>query len=125
MISPAWLEPTQTMDKVIVISEHAKAGFINTVFGNQQGQQFKVTKPVEVVHLPYRNLNKKDLELNLKNDFNFLAVCQWGPRKNLEQTIIGFLEEFKNEQVGLVLKVNTANDSMIDKQTTEKDYKIF
>jgi hypothetical protein len=120
LISPAWLQPSQQMDKIIVISEHAKAGFVNTIFGNPQGEQFKVTTPVEVVHLPYRNNDKKPLDLVLKHDFNFLAVCQWGPRKNLEQTITGFLEEFKKEEVGLVLKVNTANDSIIDRGMTEK-----
>ena len=58
MISPAWLQPTQLMDKVVVISDHAKAGFINTIFGNDKGQQFKVTVPVETVHLPYRSIEK-------------------------------------------------------------------
>lgn len=120
LISPSWLQPSQQMDKIIVISEHAKAGFINTIFGNPQGQQFKVTVPVDVVHLPYRNSSKTTLELNLKHDFNFLAVCQWGPRKNLDQAIIGFLEEFRKEEVGLVLKVNTANDSIIDRNHTQK-----
>lgn len=120
LISPAWLQPCQQMDKIIVISEHAKAGFINTIFGNQQGQQFKVTTPIDVVHLPYRNTAKTALELDLKHDFNFLAICQWGPRKNLEQAITGFLEEFRNEEVGLVLKVNTVNDSYMDKTATDK-----
>ena len=27
---------------------------------------------------------------NLKTDFNFLTVAQWGPRKNLENTIKHF-----------------------------------
>jgi glycosyltransferase involved in cell wall biosynthesis len=120
IISPAWLEPSQQMDKIIVISNHAKAGFINTVFGDQTGQQYRVKTPVEVVHLPYRNVEKKDLDLQLKHDFNFLSVCQWGPRKNLDQTIIGFLEEFRNEEVGLVLKINTSNDSILDRGLTEK-----
>jgi hypothetical protein len=119
-ISPAWLQPTHLMDKIIVISEHAKASFLNSVFGNNLGQQFRVTTPIDVVHLPYRNLNKKEIELNLKYDFNFLAVCQWGPRKNLDQTITGFLEEFSNEEVGLLLKVNTANDSIVDREYTLK-----
>jgi glycosyltransferase involved in cell wall biosynthesis len=123
LISPAWLQPTQQMDKIIVISEHAKAGFINTIFGNPQGQQFKVTTPVEVVHLPYRNVAKKELNLHLKYDFNFLCVCQWGPRKNLDQAIVGFLQEFKNEEVGLLLKINTVNDSIIDRNLTEKRLK--
>lgn len=120
MISPAWLQPSQQMDKIVVISEHAKSGFMNTLFGNQQGQQFRVTTPVEVVHLPYRNAPKKDLNLSLKYDFNFLAVCQWGPRKNLDQTILGFLEEFGNEEVGLLLKVNTSNDSIMDRNLTDR-----
>lgn len=120
LISPAWLQPSQQMDKIIVISEHAKAGFINTIFGNPQGQQFKVTVPVDVVHLPYRNSSKTDLQLNLKHDFNFLSVCQWGPRKNLDQAILGFLEEFRKEEIGLVLKINTANDSIIDRNHTQK-----
>jgi hypothetical protein len=119
-ISPAWLEPSQQMDKIIVISEHAKNSFVNTVFGNNEGKQFKVTVPVEVVHLPYKNVEKKSLELSLKHDFNFLAICQWGPRKNLDQTIIGFLEEFRSEEVGLLLKINTANDSIMDRTFTKK-----
>ena len=121
LISPAWLEPSNAMDKIIVISEHAKSGFVNTLFGNNEGNKFKITTPVEVVHFPVKEIKAtKEFDLNLKNDFNFLAVCQWGARKNLEQTIIGFLEEFGNEEVGLVLKVNTINDSTIDKNTCEK-----
>jgi hypothetical protein len=123
LISPAWFQPSQIMDKIIVISEHAKKGFIDTVFGDNSGKQYKVTAPVEVVHLPFREQKVKDLDLELKNDFNFLCVCQWSPRKNLEQTIIGFLEEFKNDEVGLVLKINTANDSTIDRSITEKRLK--
>lgn len=123
MISPAWLEPSEAMDKIIVISEHAKAGFVNTTFGNKQGQVFKINKPIDVIHLPFRNIASEDFELKLKYDFNFLSVCQWGVRKNLEQTIVGFIEEFKNEEVGLVLKVNNVNDSNIDKEFTEKRLK--
>jgi len=119
MISPAWLEPSQQMDKIIVISEHAKSGFVNTVFGNQHGQQFRVTAPIDVVHLPFRKVEQKQLDLNLKHDFNFLSVCQWSARKNLDQTILGFLEEFRNEEVGLLLKINTANDSIIDRHMTQ------
>lgn len=122
-ISPAWLEPTQNMQKVIVISEHAKSGFINSVFANQQGQQFKISTPIEVVHLPFREIKTSNLSLPLKHDFNFLSICQWGPRKNLEQTIVGFLEEFQNEDIGLVLKINMSNDSNIDKDIVNNKLK--
>lgn len=119
MISPAWLEASQKMDKIIVISEHAKKGFVDTIFGDDKGNRFKVTTPVEVCHFPVRDHQEVSIELDLKNDFNFLSVCQWSPRKNLEQTIINFIEEFKNEEVGLVLKINTANDSILDNDFTE------
>lgn len=119
MISPAWLEASQKMDKIIVISEHAKKGFVDTIFGDDKGNRFRVTTPVEVCHFPVRDHQEVSIELDLKNDFNFLSVCQWSPRKNLEQTIINFIEEFKNEEVGLVLKINTANDSILDNDFTE------
>lgn len=122
-ISPAWLQPSQQMDKIIVISEHAKSGFINTVFGDAGGNQFRVTTPVEVCHFPVKNVGQANLNLDLKHDFNFLSVCQWGPRKNVEQTIVNFVQEFANEEVGLVLKVNTANDSIMDKELTESKLK--
>ena len=119
MISHAWYEPSQMMDKIVVISEHAKSGFVNALFADQLNNRFKVTTPVEVCHFPVKNFESKELDLNLKHDFNFLTVCQWSPRKNLEQTISAFVEEFKNDEVGLVLKINTANDSLIDKDFTQ------
>jgi len=123
LISPAWLQPSQQMDKIIVISEHAKSGFLNSIFGDDNGNQYKVTTPVEVCHFPVRDYEDVNLNLDLKHDFNYLTVCQWSPRKNVEQTIINFIEEFKNEEVGLILKVNTANDSMLDKDFTENRLK--
>lgn len=119
MISPAWFEPSMGMNKIIVISNHAKSGFDFTVFGDQAGNQFKVATQVDVCHFPVRDYEPVDLNIELKHDFNFLAVCQWSARKNLEQTIIGFIEEFKNEEVGLVLKINTSNDSLLDREHTE------
>lgn len=120
-ISPAWLQPSQQMDKIIVISEHAKSGFVNTIFGDQKGTQYKVSTPVEVCHFPVKNTKNVELDIDFKHDFNFLAVCQWGARKNLEQTIVSFLEEFNNEEVGLVLKVNIVNNSNMDRFSVEEN----
>lgn len=125
MVSPAWLEPSQQMDKIIVISEHAKNSIINTVFGDQSGNNFRITTPVEVCHFPVREFPEVPLELELKDDFNFLTVCQWSARKNLEQTIINFVEEFKNDNVGLVLKINSVNDSLIDQGATEEKLRLL
>lgn len=115
IISPAWLEPSNQMDKIITISEHSKNTFINTIFGDQAGNKFSVTAPIEVVPFPVRHVKSGNLELELKTDFNFLCVNQWGPRKNIEFLISNFIDEFRNENVGLVLKTNTANDSTIDR----------
>jgi glycosyltransferase involved in cell wall biosynthesis len=127
-VSPAWLMPSLQMDKIIVISEHAKSGFVNAEFLDPnanagRGVKYKITTPIEVCHFPVKDHVIEKLNLDLKDDFNFLTVCQWGPRKNLEQTIINFIEEFKNEEVGLVLKINIANDSLLDKDTTEGNLK--
>lgn len=116
IISPAWLQPSMIMNKIIVISEHAKSSFINSIFNDNKGNHYKVTTPVEVCHFPVRDYEKVNLDIALKHDFNFLSVCQWGPRKNLEQTIIAFIEEFKDESVGLVLKINIVNDSLLDRE---------
>ena len=47
-----------------------------------------------------------------------------GPRENIPNTVYWFIDEFHNEEVGLVLKVNTANCSadFIRTKTTLKDY---
>jgi hypothetical protein len=122
-ISPTWYETSMQMDKIIVISEHAKKGFTDTVFGDNNGNQLRVTVPVEVVHFPVKEYDNVDLNLELDYDFNFLSVCQWGPRKNLEQTILNFIEEFKDEEVGLVLKVNTVADSITDRELCDSRLK--
>jgi glycosyltransferase involved in cell wall biosynthesis len=119
-ISPAWLEPSQQMDKIIVISEHAKNVFLNTAFQDDKGNQFKVTTPIEVVHFPWKQLEDAQIDLELPCDFNFLTVNQWGPRKNIEGLISAFIDEFRNEEVGLVVKTNRANDSTTDKLFIEK-----
>jgi glycosyltransferase involved in cell wall biosynthesis len=115
-ISPAWLQPSMQMDKIIVISEHAKSSFANTVFSDNTGKNFKVTTPVDVVHFPDRKIKPKQLDLQLDYDFNFLLMAQISPRKNVEQAIKDFITEFRNEEVGLVLKVNAANDSTLDRE---------
>ena len=126
LIAPAWLEPSLLMNKIITISEHSKRGFMDTVFNDQSGKTYKVTTPVDVVHFPIKTFqSEEELGLNLTTDFNFLAVAQWGPRKNIEQLISAFVEEFKNENVGLILKTNNANDSIIDKCQIEERLSIM
>ena len=123
-IAPGWIEKSHLMDKIIVISNHAKYGFDNTSYhatNNQTGQNFllKNSTPVEVVNYPVRHYEAADLDLNLETDFNFLTVSQWGPRKNLENTIVGFVEEFIDQEVGLIVKTSHRNNSLGDRRFTE------
>jgi hypothetical protein len=61
--------------------------------------------------------------LKFNHDFNFLCVAQWGPRKNIENTIKYFLNEFEGDDVGLVLKVSIKDGSTIDFYETKKKIK--
>ena len=122
-ISPHWIQPSNQMDKIIVVSNFAKKGFENgvyTVTNQQTGQQvpnFKVTVPIEVVNYPVRQYEPKQLNLELTTNFNFLTVAQIGPRKNLGNTIQWFLEEFKNDSnAGLICKTHMAGASQIDRE---------
>jgi len=125
-ISPAWFEPLQMMDKVIVPSTHAKNTIVDTLFSNQQGQQFKVTTPVEVVSFPHKEVEAEPLELNLTTSKNFLAIAQVSPRKNIDALVDTYFKTFKdNSDVGLVMKVNLANDSQIDKEEARKRIKTY
>ena len=104
-IAPVWVEKSLHMDKIIVVSEHAKFGFDNTEYeatNNATGDEFmaKSCCPIEVVHYPVKNIEPADIELKLESDFNFLAVGTWIVRKNLENTVKWFVEEFY-EQKGL------------------------
>jgi glycosyltransferase involved in cell wall biosynthesis len=51
-------------------------------------------------------------------------MAQWGPRKNLPNTIAWFCQEFHNdENVGLVVKTFAKGNSQIDKDFLEKALK--
>ena len=122
-ISRKWIEKSQIMDKIIVVSEHAKKGFTDSKYDvvdaqtNREVKGWKCQVPVEVVHYPVKSLEKTELDLNLEHDFNFLVVAQWGPRKNLKNTVKWFMDEFKNDEVGLVVKTNLAKNCKFDRIT--------
>ena len=127
-IAPQWVEKSYLMDKIIVVSEHAKHGFAETMYemvNNQTGQKqpVKAKGPIAVVNYPYRPCEPSDIDLELKHDFNFLAISQWSPRKNFENTIRWFIEEFYDQEVGLVVKSSTANNSNNDYQFTRNRIK--
>ena len=126
-VAPEWIDIcNRECDKIITVSQHSKEVFENTTWKarDQFGRELdlKLNVPVEVVGYPIKQFKEFDNHkewLPLDYDFNFLCVAQWGPRKNLHSTIKWFLEEFKNDNVGLVCKVNHTNNSVIDRAICE------
>ena len=122
-VSPQWIEKSWGVDKIITISEHSKNTFENTSYqatNNQTGEKFtaKCTTPIEIVHYPAKVQEKKTLDMDFDYDFNFLTVAQWGPRKNLENTVKWFMDEFKDKEVGLIVKTNFAKNCLLDRRLT-------
>ena len=125
-IAPEWIEKCNIMDKIIVISNHAKNSMVKTVYevidkntkavvGNAS-----VQTPVQFVGYPAKQIDKEDIELELETDFNFLTVSQWGPRKNMGNTISWFVENFKdNPNVGLIVKGFIKNNATSDRIRSE------
>lgn len=124
--SPQWLPKCNDMDKVLVVSNHAKSSIIETVAiakNNTTGEElpYRCEKPIEVV---WENTEKKEQQeipgFNLDFDNNFLVVSQLGPRKNFENTICWFVEEFIDQEVGLIVKTNFKGNSIADFVQVEK-----
>ena len=131
-IAPVWIQKINEMvDKVIVVSNHSKKVLEQTTYDvkDQHGNDIPgwgVQVPVESVNYPVRASEAEEIELNLETDNNFLVISQWGPRKNLENTIKWFVEKFKDDDtVGLVLKTNVARDSITDREFTVKRLETF
>ena len=132
MVAPQWLQKGNEMDKILVVSNHAKESYVNTVAqaqNNQTGEvvPYRLETPVEVVweNTPLSEEIEAIPGFDPKNDFNFLVVSQMGPRKNLENTIKWFVEEFVDQEVGLILKTNVRSNSRMDKEFTENAVKAI
>ena len=128
-ISGEWIGKCNEVDKIITVSDHTKAAFENSVYeviDNTTGEKrsgYRCATPLETVGFATRTIKSEPLDLDLPNDFNFLMVSQWSVRKNIENTIRWFIDEFKNDDVGLVLKLNTKNSSIKDSEFTRKRLK--
>ncbi len=120
-ISPEWIQKCNEMTKVITISEHSRKGITDTKYPlvNQNQEHvadLKCSVPVEVVGYPVKSIEPSEVDFIFDTDFNFITVALWGQRKNLEQTVVSFVEAFRdNENVGLVLKTAFINGSAKDK----------
>jgi len=124
-VAPIWLQKGNDMNKILVVSNHAKTTYEATVAeatNNQTGEvvPYKLQTPVHVVHESTPRSDPEPIEdLNLTTDFNFLTISQFSPRKNFKNTIQWWVEEFIDQNVGLIVKTNVANNSYMDYTSTE------
>jgi glycosyltransferase involved in cell wall biosynthesis len=124
-VTPEWLEKSKLIDKIITISKHSKDVYLETSYdaeieGTGQVVKLKCDVPIDVVHYPVVHAEPEEIDIDLEYDFNFLVMAQWGPRKNIENTIKWWIEEFKNEKVGLVVKTNLVKTSVVDRYHTKQ-----
>jgi len=128
-ISGQWIEKANIMDKIITVSDHTKYAFENSIYDavdRETGEKitgFKCTTPLQTVNFATRNIEAEALDVDFDHDFNFLILAQWSPRKNIENTIRWFIEEFKDTEVGLVIKASAMNGSIMDSEVTRKKLK--
>tara|TARA_Y100000310_G_C20685391_1_gene818633 strand:+ start:1230 stop:3251 length:2022 start_codon:yes stop_codon:yes gene_type:complete len=129
-VAPEWIVEGNEMDKIIVVSNHSKTVYEQSAYvakNEATGEEipnFRLTTPVDVVNYPVRLATPEPLEMEFTTTFNFLAISQWGPRKNIINTVKWFIEQFEdNPDVGLVLKANIASDSTMDRSITHMHLK--
>ena len=130
-VAHQWLEAGNHMDKIVVVSNHAKQTYTDTVYqgvveGTGQRLELRLETPIEVVNYPAKKYeNLPDLGIKLEHDINFLTVAQFGPRKNLPNTIKWFVEEFHDDAVGLVVKTNLAKNCHMDRINVQRQLQII
>ena len=125
-VAPVWIQKANEMDKIITISQHSKNTLLDTIYEGidqrtNQKAYLKCSTDVEIIHYPVKEFEEVSVDLNLSTKFNFLTVAQWGPRKNVENTICWFVEEFiDNPDVGLVVKTFAKGGSIIDRNNARR-----
>ena len=84
-VAHEWILKANEMDKIIVVSNHSKDVFTNSVYqavNEKTGQQLelKLTTPIDAVNYPVKTFaSLPDIEIDVDTNFNFLAVAQFGP----------------------------------------------
>ena len=77
-VAPEWIEKANIMDKIVVVSNHAKNVFEDTTYLLQNEKKetttFACTTQIEVVNYPVKRYAPVDLHLSLPFDFNFLCI---------------------------------------------------
>jgi glycosyltransferase involved in cell wall biosynthesis len=108
-----WVSPCNLMNHILVVSQHAQNNLKNTK--SDSGERIKT--PISIIPFGYKAEEKLDIytPMGLTTKFNFLTVLQMAPRKNFDNMLKWFIEEFKDdEDVGLVIKTYAHNNSTVD-----------
>ena len=103
-VPEGWTAMANNIDKVIVPNERARNSFLS--------------ENVEVVPIAINNIDTREIDLGVTTDFNFLNISRITPRKNVESIVTSFIKEFKDEEVGLILKIDMTGGSRIDREHT-------
>lgn len=124
-VAPIWLQKGNDMDKILVVSNHAKETYEATSVTLSNGQVYRLEKPTEVVweNTPMADAIEEIPNFSPKHDFNFLLVSQMSPRKNFANTLKWFVEEFQDKEVGLVIKTHVKGCSKMDLEGCESSLK--
>jgi len=129
-VAHQWIQKANEMNRIIVVSNHSKNVFETTTYtathqhNPQESFELRTTTPIDAVDYPTKKFeNLPEVELSLDYDINFLTVAQFGPRKNIPNTIQWFVEEFRDDEVGLVLKTNLAKNCLMDREQVHTQLK--
>lgn len=109
----SWVSKCNQMSHILVVSDHARKNLKNTK--NEKGET--ITTPITVIPFGFEEQEKIDIYsgMNISTTCNFLSVLQMAPRKNFENMLRWFVEEFKDDDdVGLIIKTHFQNNSTID-----------
>ena len=123
-VATNWVAKGAEMNKILVVSNHAKNTYVGTTVQAQNQQTgetvaYNLETPVEVVwENTIRAEPEKIDQLELDYDFNFLMVSQFSPRKNFVNSLKWWVEEFIDQEVGLVVKTNMTGNSRGDLEVT-------
>lgn len=128
-VSHQWISKVNELTGMIVCSNFGKAVFEQTKYGRKdhagnEMSNLETCVPIKVVNYGIQEKKPQIPKITFPASFNFLTVCQWGPRKNLNNTILGFVDQFQdNPDVGLVVKTMKGNNSYSDRKVTESEMK--
>jgi glycosyltransferase involved in cell wall biosynthesis len=130
-VAHQWIEKGNVMNNIVVVSNHSKNNYEKTVYQGvveETGQQIelKLQTPIEVVNYPAKKFDDlPDLDIDFKHDINFISIAQFGPRKNLPNTIKWFVEEFHDDEVGFVVKTNLAKNCYMDRLNVQNQLRAM